>query len=471
MKKQHNQYISEYCWQDIRKEVMRVKPNLATVIDEFNPDENFTFLRVKYPFASNIYKDGMLHLPLDNGCIAQLTDHRVPRALQGFFGHDIPPGLILEKSVEVYFKTEDRIMPTNFWGPGNTIGLWGNFDPTPPPSTRKIWNMNAGARSMFMLPKIADHSAHSRIRRKYGIHAYPPKCLAEHIEIFKHLAVPTSAEDGWYCEVLFFNKIWHKHHEHISWLKLDRLLLQEAWEQSYNCRNQMYYDMSWEPFLKAATNRRLKPTPYIINTVKHLTAIAEGIFPGFRPACNQELAAPIQKIQECYMYTYQLKHYAPIIMCPHQLSSEDKDPVYYSLSLPTVLNFVPRLRKQIPNIMNELREIKLLMSILEETLEGLQHTKFEYFHSGDDHFGEILPTHALPSTDPHLMHYPKEFGERNFPYNSSFLRGCIRITNHVDTPGNNTVSKELPRHSDHDRTCETTPSEQPFLEIESSLIK
>ena len=337
----------------------------------------------------------------------------------------MPLTFILNKSVEIFFESEERVMPSKLLSNGVTFGLWEAFDPTPDDFVRKVWNISAGARTIFMLPKIADAIAHARLKRHYGINAYAPKKLLDQHDVFYDLAHHSANENAWYCDVLFFEGGWLEAKEdNMSSLKLHKYWLQEAWNQSYNCRTQMSYDVAWEIFSKEVSRRNWKPKPYIINTIKHLMAIGEGIFPGLAPTGNNDNNAPVNFIQHAYVNNYQIKQ-APIIMCPHHLKSRER-PVYYSLSLPTLLEYAPQ-SYNLRSIMADMRELKTMMNLLLAATK-VDKVNYEFFHSDEDQFSEIELASNMPQGDKNLLDYPKEFGNLKFADNSTFFHGCIRIS-------------------------------------------
>lgn len=417
--------IEELPWEKVKDEIWQANPSLASILEQFEP--KYTFIKARYHFGDKILNQGVIHLPTADGSMIPLNSDQVPESIRKKLSYSyVPLALILTRSVEVYFETEDRVMPSKLFATGTTFGLWEAFDPPPSEFVRKVWNLSAGARSVFMLPKIADGIAHARLKRDYGITAYPPKKLLFQNKVFTDLAHHTPKKDTWYCDVLFFcNKWLEEHEENLSCVKLHKYWIHEAWKQSFNCRNQMSYDVAWEAFSKEVTRRNWKPRPYIINTIKHLMAIGEGIFPGFAPAGDSEVAAPIGLIQEAYMKSYMLKQYVPTIMQPHHLKDSDK-PVYYSLYLPTLLEYAPQADNA-RSIMADMRELKMLMKVLLAST-NTNEVSYDFFHCDDDQFSEIRNSREMPDEDKNLVDYPKKYGKLGFADNSPFLRGCVRIS-------------------------------------------
>lgn len=421
--------IEELKWDDVQHDIRHANPSLAEILEQFEPKP--TFIKARYQFGNNILNQGEIHLPTANGDTVPLNSNDVPASIRKKLGYSyVPMALIMSKAVEVFFETEERVMPSKLFGTGTTFGLWEAFDPPPSDFVRKVWNLSAGARTLFMLPKIADGIAHARLKRDYGITSYPPKKLLFQHRVFADLAKHAPEKDKWYCDLLFFCNKWLEENENnITCLKLHKYWLHEAWRQSFNCRNQMSYDVAWEAFTKEVTRRNWKPRPYIINTIKHLMSIAEGVFPGFTPACGSEIAAPIKFIQEAYVNSYSLKRYAPVLMHPHHLKTSDR-PVYYSMSLPTLLEYAPQADNP-RSIMADMRELKMLMEVLAKSME-IKDTQYDFFHSDADQFGDIRLSSEMLAEDVHLGHYPEKYKKLGFADCGPFFRGCICIK-HIDT--------------------------------------
>jgi hypothetical protein len=212
--------------------------------------------------------------------------------------------------------------------------------------------------------------------------------------------------------------------DNLLFIKLHRRWLREAWNQSYNCRSQMSYDVAWEDFSKELSRRNYKPRADSINIIKHLISIGEGIFPGFVPALEDESTLPLSLIQNAYMESYLLKNYAPIIMHPYHLRKKGES-VYYSLSMPTQLGYFAQFGKT-PNIMGDLRELRQLISILQDSItEKL--VDYHFFHSDKDGFGEIRQASEIPAEDKRFDNHFIKYSNAGFCDNSHFWRGCIRI--------------------------------------------
>jgi hypothetical protein len=161
-----------------------------------------------------------------------------------------------------------------------------------------------------------------------------------------------------------------------------------------------------------------------------------GMMPGFAPAIN-DTAGPISRIQQAYNEIYDLD-YAPIIMQPTMFKAGAQQPIYYSLSYPTTVNFSPRSRADSSKL-SDLYEIKSLLSkylhdirTLELNLDDtLMHdlpniVEFDFFHTETKTYRGIHSSSDLPIGDP-LFTKTAYGSNKPFPVNGIFVNGCIRL--------------------------------------------
>ncbi|MBB72503.1 MAG: hypothetical protein CMF50_08915 [Legionellales bacterium] len=430
-------------WTDIRERVQQINPELAGIIDEIEPNDEFRLVKVCYPFGVNILENGICHLPTPTGKFAAIDHHQIPPSLRSLVDYNpCPLGLVLNKSVEVYIKTsEDRVIPFKLFEPGRTFGVWSIME-QPQAFVRKSWdwNISSGARTLFMLPKIADRISHNRLCRAHGIRSYVPNTLCEHWKVFAEIAKAHANESHWGTDVLFFTDKWlDAAANDKAWSRLRNYWTEEAWRQAYNWVGKMNFDFGWDAFISELERRQMKARPYMLDTLKHLLAIGSGTIPGFKPADASESTAPTSIIQQAYVDDYQLKSYAPTIMQPAHLTSAPGDAVYYSLQFPT-LPEKPQELKSIPSVMKVLRELKNLVDVFMDIsrawpkpkdAQGYDFVKtaqLDYFHNEHDNYEEISPTALLPDQDANFSKLPKVYQDRRFPENGHFLRGCVKIS-------------------------------------------
>ncbi len=425
-----NENIVILHWADIRSKVAAINPRLVTLIDDFAPSSDFDFVNITYKFGQPIIKNGQIQLPLSNTLSSvSLNDKNVPRAIQERLNYSsIPAAVILNKKAEVFYESVDRVMPTKIFNSGSMFGLWEMFDPAPGEFVKHVWSIIAGARSVFMLPKIANQLSHKQLQREYTIQSHAPNHMLQHHQIFTEIANSQQIKDPWEMNVLFFSKQWQMLDETKDYngLKLRHFLLQEAWRQSSNCRNNMSFSMAWELFAKAVSKRNLKPKPLIVNTLKHLLAIYDGFYPGYAPAINDE-SSPTSTLIKAYAEIYKTDVY-PTVMEPVHLSKVNR-PVYYSLQLPSLLEYAPGVHGK--NLIIDLRELKVLMDMLNNSLNE-KNNHFLFFHPQTDEGLEIKNSKEIFHIDPHLNIQDYKNKKMAYATSSPFLKGCIQISLSTD---------------------------------------
>ena len=443
MPKNQFQAIEVLEWSQVRQ---RVNPKLAKIIDEFHPSKQHSFVKIRYPYGVDIKRKGKFLLPTENYTLKPFNEYPTPSIKKLLNYNAAPIAVILDKYIEVYIQSPDgRTVPYKIFGPGVTFGVWEIME-MPKIILRQgwSWSISAGAKTIFLLPKISDTAGHNRLKQKYGIKSYLPDSIFGHHEIFTELAQANREEHPWFVELLVFSAKWFEPQEkNIGWVKLQLYWAQEAWHQMLHWSNKVYFDLSWETFLLELNQRKIKMDTYLLDTLKHLISIAFGIIPGFKIA-GDESAAPTKLIEQCYINDYGLKIYAPVIMQPAFLQINHRDDaVYYSLQIPTLPQKLPII-KNFTSTMRLIRELKNLLEIFLETAnkwpeplaktgryDFLKHITFDYFHSDFDKLKSIMPIDAMLKADPTLRKHEKLYPDRLFPENGSFLKGCIKVSFHA----------------------------------------
>ena len=422
-------------WKDVRQDLKDTE--LVRIIDELDPGIKFRFLRLRYSYGATIVHEGNIQIPLQQNKYIPLQDPNVPYHIKEMLGYStIPLGLLMNKASEIFVSANQRIVPINMLSPGSFFGLFETLSALSKKSpAAAIWSVFAGARSTFMLPKITEAVAHRRLRVNFGLTNDAPKSLFEHCAIFSAINDCQFLEKRWYSDVLLFANDWFKHDiKDRAWLELQNYLFRLGWEHTKVKFDNIGRQMLWEVLAAALATRRLKPRCYLIDTVKHLISIGMGALPGFQISDDSELAIPSRCIEEAYVTIYNLDH-LPILIYPHTLSyANGKIPVYYSMTLPTLIEGYPTQRGT-PSIIMDLRDIKTII----ETPHKLVNTKhllpmidvlnkidYAYFHPELDPLAEITLTSAMVDSDLQLKNYLQKYKNKTFPANAPFLCGCIK---------------------------------------------
>ncbi|HGH7471335.1 TPA: hypothetical protein ACG7ZR_002706, partial [Legionella pneumophila] len=192
--------------------------------------------------------------------------------------------------------------------------------------------------------------------------------------------------------------------------------------------NSNYYN-----HLYRITNKRnnLKSNLLIYETARHLFEILLGAKLGFAPAMDDELL-PLSIIQKIYSECYKLE-YLPIVAIPAYYNYRDPKPVYYSLQHPSECSYSPKARSASTTLSDLITLINVIHkyqkdftlpvrecknTILEEVSKI---TKFTFYHSITEGNSIIKSPEIIPYQDERFR------GEKRFPINASFFKGCVSI--------------------------------------------
>lgn len=437
-----SELIQSVTWHDISEEVQGVNPELADIISELSVGGSCPLYKVRYPYGAEILAGGRLHLPSADGRILPIDHPDLPADIRKNLGYilGMPVGVVLDKSIEVFLSVNGRITPLSVMTPGKIFGTWANLEPDFSCERGTMWNITAGARSIFMLPKITDNGLHKRLQRMCGLLSPSPKGFPEHWQIFSELMSHRSqtTDESWEVELLFFSKEWVEKQKEPLWHALRLYLYSYAWKGSASGRNQFIYDIE---LYNALESNNLKPDPYLVDTARFLLSISAGSQMGFGVAIDDE-AAPVRFIQNVYRDIYSIP-YAPTIMRPMFLKRKpDAQPVYYSLHLPTLSGFSPKGRKLASKKYN-LKEIKYILQKVSSELHAdkfalgdspvslhnlTRDVAMRYFHTDDDQFGEIQHASEIIDTDPVMCAHLNQFRGLNLCETSMFFCGCVQIS-------------------------------------------
>jgi len=311
-----------------------------------------------------IIKEGILQLPDKQAGLLPINSNATPTLLKEQLGYNWntnPVSLILNKSVEIFYNVADYTIP--LYGvipPGKIFSTWKILSNTASHGPPFIWNMTAGARSIFFLAKISEQLGHKRLCNHFNINVDKPNTLLEQWYVLKAIAQSAQFTSPWQTEILFFGKKWFANLEDDAFIYFQRYLFQQAWNGSNYFRHQFIWELIFSLIWK---EKCIKYESYIIDTVKHLLLIGVNAMPGYACADN-DLAAPISAFQQAYEEIYRLKNYAPLLLLPAYLAQ--KKSIYYSLSYPTALSFSPRRNSRNGHIQDLVNVKKIMARFIEQ---------------------------------------------------------------------------------------------------------
>ncbi|PIQ42730.1 MAG: hypothetical protein COV52_06455 [Gammaproteobacteria bacterium CG11_big_fil_rev_8_21_14_0_20_46_22] len=428
-------------WKDVREEMQALAPEFSNIVDALNPGDDLCFYEGVYPYGAEVVKQGVLQVANPKGDIVPYNHPTIETHLSEDLSYNLgsnPCLCVLESCLEAYTYFDDRVIPAcDYLRPGSFSGIWQVLGPQVSQYPEFLWNLSSGSRSIFMLPKVSEANANNKLKRAFSLTTNKPRSMLDHWYLFREMASHPDFPKPWRSRVLFFSGEWFKQLEDPAWHEFQRYILKKAWFSSEFWRNQFVWNIVFSSVQK---NRQIKSSAHIINTVQHLIIMAAGFMPGFAPALDDS-AAPVSSLQQVYLDIYNLRNYAPILMQPHCLSFEDNArPVYYSLHYPTAGTFSPKSSGHSSTI-SDLYEVKMIMDkYLMEMRSGNIHLSdtliaktaeaaaFSFFHSDTEMYHDVKPSEDIPKEDPSFKQAtPKNTISDEFPNNSSFVRGCIRV--------------------------------------------
>jgi hypothetical protein len=419
-------------WEDVRKEVRQVNPELAELIDQINPDKRYPLVKIRYRFGDLIVDRGITYLPNSKGTLLPVNHPDQEKILYEHLSYScIPMFMSLKNGNEVFINSLSRTVPLNLFYPGSLLGLFESLDFMFGNTQPAVWCVSAGARNLFTLPKINEASGFNRLKATFNLDAATkPRYLSDHWNVFRAIAQHKNFNASWNNDVLFFTKNWLSNdHKSSDWFAFKNYLFKSAWHQAQLA---IELGVTWEHFAEAISIRNLKPTPYVFNHVKHILLIAIGRRPGFRPADESNKFGPIQSLQKAIAEVYLLKKHMPTIMHSSSLENDKNIPLYYSLSYPSLLEG-PSQNNAATTIMSDIREIKHLIDSITPVINDLnkikrKHSQFDYFHVESDKYDEIKQSKIIPMLDKTVISNNKNLNGREFCSSSQFWRGCVKIS-------------------------------------------
>lgn len=429
--------IEELSWDAIKDEVLALNPAFYKVINNISPSSDYTLFRCRYPYGSKIVKDGITHVPTKDGQLLPITDRAHSSRVRQLLGYSVVPiAIVLKNYSELFYENVDKVASLMLFPPGHIYGVWEAFDPPGSSYVRKMTTVTAGARSIFMLPKIMDVSSFAKLRKDFSLQTPMPKNLQDQWPMLAKMANHPDFSTPWFNDVLFFSKKWFDHnHEDVNWLRFKLFLYKYAWEDSQFVRNKLSLDVLWDNLSNVLIQKSIKVDPYLIETVKYLVAVGMGAAPGLRPCDASVDLAPIPELQQIFIEKYNLKTYYPTVMVPaHLVDDAATKAVYYSLQYPMAPISLPQQRN-VSTIMSKLREIKELITYLQSELDleqmsmysHVKNVEYDFFHSELDNYSEIKQSAEIIKSDPAFTHTGNYGGGRKFAETAPFFRGCIRI--------------------------------------------
>jgi hypothetical protein len=433
--------LDKLLWKDVKNEIFNINQELATVIDSINPPDDCYFYRATYQYGDEFLRSGEFILPPQNGKQMSFFSDEIPRELQFDIGYNLgnhPTFIVTKNTVEAYIEINSTAIPTYILYPGDLFGvsvvLAGapseELDLTP---AKSIWEITAGARSTFMLPKISDAFGHKKIEKHFNINVELPNDIFDHWQVFREIV--RKSEANWSTELLFFSRNWFKYLHTPEWQPLKLYFYKIYRELKSYWLNIFPVDVTVS---QIHYKKKIDPDTKVVDIIKNIFAVAGGELIGFQPATDNQLL-PIDCIHDAYVNIYKkLNGYAPIIMQPAYFRKFNNDPIYTSTNMMTIENLyqllkVPRHGQLIAEVENifakyisviESGGINIDTPYLHDVAKSV---KVDFFH----YLANSAESNLKNSMD--IANQDKNFELDKFPKNNKFahagkfIKSCIRI--------------------------------------------
>lgn len=431
--------IKKVKWADVRQQLQIVNPELTGIIDRLSiDDKKYRLYEASYPYGCQSVRQGKLFLPNNAGELVPLNDSSLPTNIVKDLSYNLgsnPVTLVLAKTLELFITTDHHTIPAVLIPEGNVFSTWIILDKESNHQPAFLWNLSAGARSIFSLSKLSVYKKLEKLQEYFNLDINVPTHLLDHGELFQSIAASPQFDSNWKVKVLYFSDKWFDRLNDKTWTEFDNYLFKASWRSSGFRRCEFIWKCVYSLIQKHA---HLKPDPLLVDIVEHLLAMAIGVYPGFAPATDDS-AAPISKFQEILIDIYKLEKYAPIIMHPTYFTPKSKRPVYYSLGYSTAFNFSPKARKlatKRSDLVNIIHIQNKYLNILANNKLNTKNTpignipdliQYDYFHSNSLTTSGIRDSKEISLEDATFMQCANT--DMLFPSDSPFCRGCIRIKN------------------------------------------
>jgi len=287
-------------WPEVKATIAKYANSLAQELDAaFTKKPNLNVFKMQYSYGDFILNDGIF--------INELPNRHKPAF-----------ALILNGGAEVFTEKENKpnqVATIAMLKPGNVLFLQQNLDSNIFPTS--IQNVTAGARSIFLLPKIGNSERFWRMARRNKIPLDLPICLLDQWRVFK--ALVTSHQSNWNTELVIFTEEWlqQENHEAIKQCLRNQIIPSPL----FNAHKQEI-DVIVDQLIEERAEL------YSGEILKNILAIANGDIPGFSMA-EDEVFAPIKLIQKVFIDDYGLK--SAELMQPEYVKPESE--CFYSFEL------------------------------------------------------------------------------------------------------------------------------------------
>ena len=428
--------LKETTWDAVRLQVKEVAPDIFDAIEAMSPDSSYTLYEATYPYGAFFEVNNNFMLPWGDSW-EPITSSKISTKIRNELGYlpgpGIPLGLVLKGQIQFSFKEQSRgATAALFFGVGKFFAIRAAVDYPNLYQINYYYDMISGARTVYMLPSIANQTKFKHIQQKFGKDIELPTNQLDHWKFFKALTNSPAFTTNWNSRVLLFGKKWVTNLNQNSNFRL--ALLDHYIKQTALDRNNDAFHQLWENFISTIRNKKVDR--YILVMARYILEASIGKDISFKIADNNDEIGPFTEIATALCDVYGLEKYAPILMIPERHNLKNKQKGYVSIQCPTIS--VTRSYANKHNfLMADFREIhyvisKFLQSIKPIIIGGasiFDFTRYNYnFCTADqDRFGIFTPAAHVFDGDPNLDYW-LNFGNPAINVKNDFMRAIVSFS-------------------------------------------
>jgi hypothetical protein len=302
-----------------------------------------------------------------------------------------------------------------------------------------IFEAISGARSLYISPPIGNQARFNRLSVNLGINElYAPKSVLGHAELLTEMSRELPDAKQWRAEVLFFpESLMNKIRQRNEFGPTSRYLIRK-YQQRF--RRDIMLDSQHILFSTIIDQLGLSEEALVMETIRHMFAVAMGKLPGFAPILDDQMG-PFSVIADGLVYGYELED-LPSLMGPvYMRQDRPNEPVYISMNVPSALAWSKSKRKKFVMIEHMIEVILSFKAIIDylksqdcphkNTVYGRIAREFEFtfIHDYDDWQKLVKSTSMLEKEDARFLQSLCKTQPANTPFyhRGEFFRGCIRI--------------------------------------------
>lgn len=421
--------FEEVTWDQVRDRVKALVPDVFEAIEKISPGKKHKLYLAKYAYGVEmIAKDGMFSVQSGEEIVSLASD-KISQEVKDnlvYNRYGVPLSMVLKGQVQ-----RVALEPAfNLFETGSLFSIQAALDYPESYQTSQYFQMYSGAKTVYLLPSIANRQRFIKLKQKYSFDADIPSRQVDEWLVFRALANSDSFQNDWHCECLFFGK---EFVENIMgtpelYMALASRVLKSTLHSRLNT-----FEGIWEDVASKIRNKKVDR--YILNMSRHIIRASLGSVASYRIADDKEESGPLYQIAKALASDYGLEKYAPIMMTPFAYNVNNQVPAYVSIQLPTV-KYQRKYISKTKYLLADFREIKYVIDKFVQNaspkigrdipLYNFHRYHYTFGSADSDNLGVVGDAEDLFLGDP-ALDYWAGLNEGNIDVRNTFMRACVRI--------------------------------------------